>query len=189
MTQRKPAKRKMPLKKAGRRTGARVDKVDKNSPIPGKFNAAMKKAFLQALFDGMTVGKACALVGISRPAVYKRRDADQTFADEWDDAQRMGHMERCDVIRSTMWERAVEGYQESEVRQWKGANGQTRTATKMTKKVDNQLLVRLAEQHMPEEFRANVRVEKQIDVSEALADLMERATESPQNSIKSLVKA
>jgi len=186
MAERKP--RKLPLKKSRSKTNARVGKVDRNSPIPGKFNAASQKAFLQALFDGMTVGKACALVGISRPAVYKRRDNDEAFADAWDDAQRMGHQERCDVIRNVMWERAVEGYEETEARQYLAPNGTKRTAIKRTKKVDNTLLVRLAEAHMPEEFRANVKLDKTVDVGEALADLMERARNSPQNSLGALIK-
>lgn len=181
-------KGKIPLKRPRSKTTAKVVKVDGKSPIPGKFDAAMKKAFLQALFDGMTVGKACALIGISRPAVYKRRDNDPGFSDEWDEAQRMGHAERCDVVRDTMWTRAVTGYKETEVRQYKSPDGKTRSATKLITKVDNTLLLALAKSLMPEEFKDRVNVDKTIDVGEALAELMEKAHQSPQNSIGSLVK-
>lgn len=189
------AERKPKVKQSRSKTSVKVDTLDGKTGKPLKITKAVEKQFIQALFDGATVARACRAIGFTRQAIYLHRERHAQFAQDWEDAQRMGHMERCDVIRSTMWERAVEGYEETEARQYKildregKPTGSTRTAVKKIKKVDNGLLLALAKAHLPEEFRDNVRVEKQLDVSDALKDLMEQATQSPQNSLKSLVKA
>lgn len=175
-------------KTPARKPHAKVDKVDGNSPKPGRIDAGAEAVFLQALYDGFTVGKACAQIGISRAGIYKHRKNNPPFGEEWDNAQRLGHKERCDVIRSTIWERAVDGYQETEVRQWKGRDGETRTTTKVIKRVDNTLLIRLAEQHMPKEFRANVKVDAEVGPTDELAKLIDRIQSSAEAGLASLVK-
>lgn len=189
MTDRKPrAKRRLPLKKGKNGTGTPVEKIDRRNARQGKIDKKAEQIFLQKIYEGCTTGPACQAIGVSRQAIYKHSEKHPEFGVLWAEAIELGRQERADKVVDVMWERAVEGYQETEVRQWKAPNGRTRTATKVVKKVDNTLLLALAKSLMPEHFRDNVRVEKQLDVSEALADLMDRASQSPNNSIGSLIK-
>jgi len=173
-------------KKRGNPTG--IHSIDRKGAVNGKIDGPTEERFLKKIYEGFTTGVACEAIGVSRQAIYAHnRKHPDTFGKAWVEAKETGRDERADKVRDTMWERAVEGYQETEVRQWKGAKGETRTATKMVKKVDNTLLLALAKSLMPDEFRDRVSVDKKLDVSEALADLMDKAANAPKNHLTSLV--
>lgn len=183
------AKRKLPLKQKPKKTQKTpVEQLDSRSASWAKIDRAAEDRFLQKIFEGCTTGVACEAIGVSRQAIYAHRDKHKEFSIAWAQAQEQGRDERADKVRNVMWERAVDGYQETEVRQWKSQNGKTRTATKMIKKVDNVLLLNLAKSLMPGEFRDQLKVDKTVDVGEALAELMERAHEAPTNHIGNMVK-
>ena len=49
-----------------------------------------KPAFLAALRELPVIAHACKAVGIERSTAYRAREADQAFADAWDDAMEEG---------------------------------------------------------------------------------------------------
>lgn len=179
--------KKLPLKNADK--GVRVEKVDRRGARQGKIDKRAEQIFLDLIYKGSTTGPACEAIGVSRQAIYKHSDRHEAFGIAWAEAQELGRQERADKVKDVMWARAIEGFEEVELRQFKGANGQIRTAIKKVTKVDNVLLLALAKSLMPDEFRDRVSMDKTVDVGDALAELMEKASNSPQNNISALVKS
>ncbi len=63
----------------------------------------MKERFLQALEQKFSVARAAKLAGVPRRTVYKWRESDAIFGEEWDD-RREGHL---DAIEDAMMEGAL----------------------------------------------------------------------------------
>lgn len=63
----------------------------------------MKQRFLQALEQKFSVARAAKLAGVPRRTVYKWRESDAIFGEEWDD-RREGHL---DAIEDAMMEGAL----------------------------------------------------------------------------------
>lgn len=154
----------------------------KGSPVPPRndLTAAKREAFLALLYEGRTVSHAAATVGLARSFVYDLKDRDETFAAEWQEQQRLGLLHRCDVIEDTMFERAINGYEEKHAKDGK--------VFKTVTKVDNNLLVKLAEAEMPKKYRNNVKVEGEVGVSDDLKALIDAVQNADSSSIDSLVK-
>jgi hypothetical protein len=64
-----------------------------------------KPIFLAALREVPVVARACGAVGIERSTAYRAREADETFAQAWDDAMEEG----IDKAEQEAFRRAVEG--------------------------------------------------------------------------------
>jgi hypothetical protein len=67
-----------------------------------------KPAFLAALRELPVIAHACKAVGIERSTAYRAREADQAFADAWDDAMEEG----IDRAEQEAFRRAVVGFEE-----------------------------------------------------------------------------
>lgn len=67
-----------------------------------------KPAFLAALRELPVIAHACKAVGIERSTAYRAREADQAFADAWDDAVEDG----VDRAEQEAFRRAVVGFEE-----------------------------------------------------------------------------
>lgn len=67
-----------------------------------------KPAFLAALRELPVIAHACKVVGIERSTAYRAREADQAFADAWDDAMEEG----IDRAEQEAFRRAVVGFEE-----------------------------------------------------------------------------
>lgn len=67
-----------------------------------------KPAFLEALRNVPVIGRACDAVGINRSTAWRAREADQTFAKDWDDALQDG----IDRAEAAAFHRAVDGFEE-----------------------------------------------------------------------------
>lgn len=67
-----------------------------------------KPAFLAALRELPVIAHACKAVGIERSTAYRAREADQAFADAWDDAVEEG----IDRAEQEAFRRAVVGFEE-----------------------------------------------------------------------------
>jgi hypothetical protein len=67
-----------------------------------------KPAFLAALRELPVIAHACKAVGIERSTAYRAREADQAFADAWDDAQEDG----IDRAEQEAFRRGVVGFEE-----------------------------------------------------------------------------
>jgi hypothetical protein len=70
-------------------------------------------AFLAALREVPVVSRACEAVGIERSTAYRRREADQAFAEAWDDAMETG----VDRAEQEAFRRAVVGFEEPVIHQ------------------------------------------------------------------------
>ena len=64
-----------------------------------------KTPFLARLAETGNVKLAATAAGVSRQAAYKHRDADESFAEKWDEAME----DAADVLEAEAWRRAVEG--------------------------------------------------------------------------------
>ena len=67
-----------------------------------------KEAFLAALRDMPVVRHACDAVGIHRTTAWRAREADEQFAQDWDDAMEDG----MDKAEQAAFRRGVEGWHE-----------------------------------------------------------------------------
>lgn len=67
-----------------------------------------KPAFLAALRELPVIAHGCKAVGIERSTAYRAREADQAFADAWDDAVEEG----IDRAEQEAFRRAVVGFEE-----------------------------------------------------------------------------
>jgi hypothetical protein len=63
------------------------------------------RRFLDGIASFFSVSRACLDAGISRSAAYARRDRDPKFAEQWEEARRIG----AEVIEDEMVRRGVEG--------------------------------------------------------------------------------
>lgn len=67
-----------------------------------------KPAFLAALRELPVIAHACKAVGIERSTAYRAREADEAFAEAWDDAMEEG----IDRAEQEAFRRAVVGFEE-----------------------------------------------------------------------------
>jgi len=67
-----------------------------------------KPAFLAALRELPVIAHACKAVGIERSTAYRAREADEAFAQAWDEAQEDG----VDRAEQEAFRRAVVGFEE-----------------------------------------------------------------------------
>jgi hypothetical protein len=70
-----------------------------------------REAFLEALAAGWSVTHAARRAVVDRQRFYELRDADEAFADQWDEALEAG----THVLEDEALRRAVEGYDEDTV--------------------------------------------------------------------------
>jgi hypothetical protein len=64
--------------------------------------------FLNLLSEGVSVCEACERAGIPRRSVYARRNADKSFADQWDECLRMA----ADTLEGEADRRGRDGWSE-----------------------------------------------------------------------------
>lgn len=70
-----------------------------------KLTQEKRETFLLHLANHGSVTKACELCGISREGIYKVRDRDEEFAEQWERARRVA----SDALEDEAWRRANEG--------------------------------------------------------------------------------
>lgn len=73
-----------------------------------KMTPEKKTAFLAALAETGVVRKACRAIDMSREHMYKLRDGDEEFREQWNRALRIG----MGNVEDALYERAVEGVEE-----------------------------------------------------------------------------
>lgn len=83
----------------------RLNKKNSNKKGPYKFTDGKKKQWLAAFKRSNNVSAACEAVGIGRTSVYKYREIDDKFREEWDAIE-----DRVlDVVESVLYKKALEG--------------------------------------------------------------------------------
>lgn len=88
-----------------------------------QFTPEVRELFLESLRKTPNVSAAARACGVSPSTAYAHRQADQSFAEAWDEA-----IEECvDTLEAKLYERAVEGYEEPVV--YKGQIATTVTET------------------------------------------------------------
>lgn len=170
-----------------KRTTAKVEKVQRNKRVPTKLTPEAQVAFLDAISQGMRTRDAAELIGVSVQALYKRANVHDDFQQAWTEAKDMKWKARADVVEDVMWTRAVDGYTEVEKKTYKTPGLQDREIIKATRKVDNTLLLRIAEAAMPDKY-GRIKVDKTVEVGEGLADLLKRASEEASSDLQSALK-
>lgn len=78
-----------------------------------------QNVFLEGLAEGMAVGDAAKLAGVSRSLVYRWRKTDEAFATDWDDAYQCG----ADVLLAEAQRRGIKGVREPVFHQGKVCGG------------------------------------------------------------------
>lgn len=109
--------------------------------------SSAREVFLEALSECGNVSSACRAAAISRQYAYRMRDKDETFAQEWDDAARIGLLGLEDEARR----RAFAGY-ERPVYQGGQMVG-------VTKEYSDTLMTLLLKGGMPDKYRERVTTE------------------------------
>lgn len=113
----------------------------------------VKKRFIEVFKKEANVSAACQVVGIAPKTAYEWRKVDKNFAEEWDDALNVSN----DIIRKTIFGRAVDGWEEPLVSAGKIVRDEY--GNPMTvKKYSDPLLQFLAKSRMPE-FREKQSVD------------------------------
>ena len=128
--------------------------------------AELNAAFLDALRQTGIVTHAAEVCGLSRAAMYLRRDADPTFAAQWDAAV----AEACDRLEAEAWRRAVVGVEELVVgRVGKDRDGLLTTTVDgeerplTIRKHSDALLALLLKAHKPEKYRERTEAKVTVD--------------------------
>jgi hypothetical protein len=117
-----------------------------------KFTLKAREEFLAALRGGNTITHAARLVRMSRRGVYDVRNADPTFAAEWD----LALAEGIDVLEQEAKRRAVEGVEQERPIVSRGMIvGHVRTI-----EYSDRLLELLLKAKKPDVYRENVSVEQ-----------------------------
>lgn len=104
-------------------------------------------AFCAALAETCNVGKACEAIGIGRTTAYEWRDADETFAQMWDAALKVG----VSVLEDEATRRGHDGVDEPVFHQGQQCG--------TIRKYSDTLLIFLLKAHNPEKYRENSKVE------------------------------
>lgn len=106
-----------------------------------KLTPRRRERFLAALREQPNVTRAARAVNVTRRATYNWREADEQFAQEWDDAIQEG----CDRLEEEAWRRAHDGVEEGVY--YQGDKVDT------VRRYSDRLMERLLEAHRPERFR------------------------------------
>lgn len=83
----------------------KVNKNDGNKKGPYKFTEERKQTWLETFKKTHNVSAACEAVQISRTQVYKCRDQDEKFRDQWEAIENRV----LDVVESVLHKKALEG--------------------------------------------------------------------------------
>lgn len=109
---------------------------------------ARREAFLAHLAAGHPVAAACRAVGKSAAGAYARRTAEPAFADAWAAAQEQG----AHAVEDSARMRAIAGWLEPVT--YRGR------MIAVAERFDQRLLLKLLDQHLRREERAERRAEK-----------------------------
>jgi hypothetical protein len=110
-----------------------------------------KQIFIEELARSGNVLLSSRKAGVSRTAVYKARNEDPTFADQWDDAID----EAVDLLEAVARGRAVNGTEKPVYR------GGVQVGT--IREYSDTLLIFLLKAHRPERFRDSYDLAKAVD--------------------------
>lgn len=127
-----------------------ADCGEPRSPAEARQTETQEKArerFLDALATGVSVAKAALAGGVSRATVYRWREADEAFAQLWDDAYEAG----TDALEDEARRRAVEGTQKPVF--YKGE------VVGHVREYSDTLLAMQLNARRPEKYRTNHKVE------------------------------
>lgn len=144
----------------------------KSGPMDPEMREDARETFLAELKKSDNVTQACAKAGINRDTAYYWREQDTDFAQAWQQAKE----EFNDTVRSAIFQRGVEGWEEPVVSMGKpvfiGEDEQGKPKLLTVRKYSDSLLLALAKSRMPE-FR-----EKQtIDLKAQFSQMAEQAKE------------
>jgi hypothetical protein len=106
-----------------------------------------RETFLEVLAASCNVSEAARKAGMSRRAAYDWREADETFAAAWDDAEQ----EAADKLEREAWRRAVEGTDKPVTFQG--------VITATYKEYSDRMLEILLKGHRPEKYAERSKVE------------------------------
>lgn len=106
-----------------------------------------KETFIEVLRETCNVSESARTAGIARRTVYEWRDADEAFADSWDEAEQ----EAADKLEREAWRRAVEGIDKPVTFQGE--------ITATYKEYSDRMLELLLKAHRPEKFKDRVSSE------------------------------
>lgn len=116
-----------------------------------EYRAEWEPVFLETLAQNCNVKAACASAGIERSTAYKRRKADNDFAESWDDAIDDG----VDALAAEARRRAAEGTR----------RGIWHQGVRVGEEIEysDTLIIFLLKAHRPEVYRDNYDVAKNVD--------------------------
>ena len=106
-----------------------------------------REKFLAVLRETCNVSEAARAAAIGRRTAYEWRDADETFAADWDDAEQ----EAADKLEREAWRRAVEGVDKPVTHQG--------VITATYKEYSDRMLEILLKGHRPEKFTDRLKAE------------------------------
>lgn len=119
-----------------------------------------RETFIATLSETCNVSEAARAAGIGRRTAYEWRDADESFAAEWDEAEQ----EAADKLEREAWRRAVEGTDKPVTYQGE--------ITGTYKEFSDKMLEILLKAHRPDKFVERSKVEHSLsdDAAKALAE-------------------
>lgn len=124
------------------------------------------RVFLDTLAKCGNISMAAKAADLSRPGLYARRERDEQFAREWDEA-----MDKAiDTLEAEAWRRARDGVPEF-VTTGKGLVMDKEGKPVMQNRYSDTLLVTLLKAHRPERFRDRSSVD--MNVTGNLAELID----------------
>lgn len=124
------------------------------------------RVFLDTLAKCGNISMAAKAADLSRPGLYARRERDEQFAREWDEA-----MDRAiDTLEAEAWRRARDGVPEF-VTTGKGLVMDKEGKPIMQNRYSDTLLITLLKAHRPERFRDRSSVD--MNVTGNLAELID----------------
>jgi hypothetical protein len=103
--------------------------------------------FLDLLAEYGNVRRACAVAGICRPTLYRKRERDPKFGEAWERAAALG----VEALEDETRRRAFEGWEEPVY--YKGEVSGT------VRKYSDTLMIVLLKAHKPEKYKENVKNE------------------------------
>jgi hypothetical protein len=131
------------------------------TPVEARQAETLKKAqdrFLEGLRGSKSVSGAAKYAGVSRATVYRWREDDPAFAQDWDDAYNTG----TDVLEEEATRRATMGvprmkFYKGQPIMVKGADGVERPY--IENEMSDTLLMQQLNARRPEKYRTNHKVE------------------------------
>ena len=116
-----------------------------------------RETFLNTLRERCNVSESARAAGIGRSTAYEWRDADPSFAAEWDDAEQ----EAADKLEREAWRRAVDGVDKPVTFQG--------MITATYKEYSDRMLEILLKGHRPEKFTDRIKAEHSGEMSLTIA--------------------